>query len=248
MQSQSQMSSQKFCAENLSRITTEPPLTSTRAGRHHAADRVIHRQAIVHAVVGAGVHQAGEPEAPLHQPMVADIGGLRQAGGARGVDQQRAVGDGRAAALGSRQRLGRMSLDLAIDAGKFAVRRRRRATRSSAAWIRCAAAERNRPHSSAATMRCLGADDVDAMGERRAAQIGVDERDDAADGGDAEPDRHVFGAVRHQQRRRFRPCRDFAPAPSARSGWRARQARDRSGARAPRAGQGRRRAMPRAPR
>ena len=38
------------------------------AGRDHAADAVIHRQAIIHAVVGPGIHQPGKPEAPLHQP------------------------------------------------------------------------------------------------------------------------------------------------------------------------------------
>ncbi len=38
------------------------------AGRDHAADRVIHRQTIIHAVVRAAVHQAGEPETPLQQP------------------------------------------------------------------------------------------------------------------------------------------------------------------------------------
>ena len=37
------------------------------------------------------------------------------------------------------------------------------------------------------------------MRERRPGQIGVEQRDDAADAGDAEPDRHEFGPVRHQQ-------------------------------------------------
>ena len=93
-----------------------------RAGRHHAADRVIHRQAIVHAVVGAGIHQPGKPEAPLQQPAVADIGRLRQAGRARRVDQERAIGDGHAAALGCGQRRPPDSSSIvAIDAGEPAV-------------------------------------------------------------------------------------------------------------------------------
>ena len=44
-----------------------------------------------------------------------------------------------------------------------------------------------------------GRGDVDAMRERRPGEIRVEQRDDAADAGDAEPDGHVLGAVRHQQ-------------------------------------------------
>ena len=45
----------------------------------------------------------------------------------------------------------------------------------------------------------LRRDDIDAMGERGAAQIDVDERNDDPDAGKAEPDRHVFRPVRHHQ-------------------------------------------------
>ena len=45
----------------------------------------------------------------------------------------------------------------------------------------------------------LGLDHVDAMGERRAGQVGVEQAHDAADFGDAEPGRHEFRTVRHQQ-------------------------------------------------
>ena len=45
----------------------------------------------------------------------------------------------------------------------------------------------------------LGRDDIDAMGERGAGQIGVEQRDDTADAGDAKPDGHVFGPVGHEQ-------------------------------------------------
>src|SRR5487761_20339 len=41
------------------------PADQHRAGRHDPADAVIHRQAIVHSVVGARIHHAGEPVAPL---------------------------------------------------------------------------------------------------------------------------------------------------------------------------------------
>ncbi len=43
-------------------------------------------------------------------------------------------------------------------------------------------------------------DNVDAMGERGPAELGVQQRHGAADGSDAEPDRHVIRAVLHQQR------------------------------------------------
>ena len=80
-----------------------------------------------------------------------------------------------------------------------------------------AAAELRR-HSSAATMTCFGVDDVDAMGERGAAQIGVEQRDDAADAGDAEPDRQIFRPVRHHQAD-VSPLREILRrAPSAHSG------------------------------
>ena len=45
----------------------------------------------------------------------------------------------------------------------------------------------------------LGQHDIDAMRKRRADKIGVEQRDDAADACDAEPDRHVFRPVGHEQ-------------------------------------------------
>ena len=49
----------------------------------------------------------------------------------------------------------------------------------------------------------LRLDDIEAMGERSAAKIGVDQRDDGTHFGDAEPDRHVFGPVRHDEAHGF---------------------------------------------
>ena len=49
----------------------------------------------------------------------------------------------------------------------------------------------------------LRRDDIDAMGEGSAAKIGVDQRNDAAHLGDAEPDRQVFGPVRHDEAHRL---------------------------------------------
>ena len=70
-----------------------------RSDRHDAADAVIHGQAVIHPVARAGIHHAAEPVAPHQQAVMADIGGLRQPGGARGVDVKRPIldGDGRAA-------------------------------------------------------------------------------------------------------------------------------------------------------
>ena len=45
----------------------------------------------------------------------------------------------------------------------------------------------------------FGRDDIDAMGERRTGQIGIEQGNHTADPGDAQPDGHVFGPVRHQQ-------------------------------------------------
>ena len=162
-------------------------------GGNDAADAVIERQAIVHAIVGAGIHEAGEPETPLHQPVMADMGGLRQAGGAGGVDVQRAVGDGHAAALRFGQASARQLFDGAVDADKIVA-----AVRPDL-WP--ARHERKRAADFAAHLGgdddMLGLNDIEAMGERCAAKIGVDQRNDGARFGDAEPDRHIFGPVRH---------------------------------------------------
>ena len=140
-----------------SRITTEPPLTSTRAGRHHAADGVIHRQAVVHAVAGAGVHHAGEPVARQHQPIMVDVGRLGQAGRARGVDVERAVLDGEPAALGVRQRVARQGVDFAIDARQVGVGLAVQPELGDRS-VMCARAVSNCASSaSAATMMCAGA-------------------------------------------------------------------------------------------
>ena len=87
-----------------------------RAGRDHAADAVKERQAVVHAVVGCGIYQPGEPKTPLQQPPVADVRGFRQPGRARGVDQERAIGDRHRAAFGQCRRIGRVVRDRVIDA------------------------------------------------------------------------------------------------------------------------------------
>ena len=86
------------------------------AGRKHAADAVIHRQAVIHPVRRLRIHHAGKPVAPLHDAGMADVGGLGQACGAGGIDVERAIFDGGRPPLVSAQRFARFLLDLEINA------------------------------------------------------------------------------------------------------------------------------------
>jgi hypothetical protein len=45
----------------------------------------------------------------------------------------------------------------------------------------------------------LGRHNIDAVGQGVAGEIGADERNDAANARNPEPDRHVFWAIRHEQ-------------------------------------------------
>ncbi len=57
--------------------------------------------------------------------------------------------------------------------------------------------------SSAATITCAGATMSMQWASDRAAQLRIDQRHDAADRGDAEPDRQIFRPVRHHQANRL---------------------------------------------
>src|SRR6202035_6083902 len=137
----------------------------------------------------------GEQKAPLHQPVMADMGGLRQAGGAGGVNVERAVGDSDAAAFRFGQASAGQLFDGMVDAGKIvtAVRpdfwRARHGRKGGADFAAQLGSDND----------VLRLDDIEAMGEGSAAQIGVDQRNDAAHFADAEPDRQVFGPVRHDE-------------------------------------------------
>src|SRR2546422_173597 len=168
-----------------------------RAGRQHAADAVVHRQAVVHPVAGAGVHHAGEPVTPLHQPSVADPGGLGQAGRARRIDVERPILDGRQPRLGRAERVAREPPDAAVDPREVAETVAVRPDSRRAGEVRQRAGEpfeELRGHDDVP-----GRDEIDGVRERGPCQIGVEQRNDAADTGDAEPDRHVLGPVRHEQ-------------------------------------------------
>ena len=102
-------------------------------------------------------------------PAVADIGGLRQAGGAGGVDQQRAVGERHRAALGRDQRRRRDSARPRDRCGRMACRRRApRASGGFAARVLPISAAQN----SAAAMTCSGADRHRCNGRARARAVG----------------------------------------------------------------------------
>ena len=170
------------------------------AGRDNAADRMIHRQTIVHAVVRAAVHQACEPQTPLQQPLMADIGGLRQSGRARGVDQERAVGDD---AWSGVRRQTRRRLDsvqwrdrFAKIASPFAAPCAQRI-----GWFAKMRARRlERIGQFRGDDDMFRRDQVNTMRKRRSAKLRVEQRHDAARGGDAEPDCHIIGTIRHQER------------------------------------------------
>ena len=156
-----------------------------RARRHHAAHAVIHGQAVVEPVAGASARHAGEPVGPAHHPAVADMGRLGQSGCAGGVDQQGAVIQRDLAPFRFGQRCAGKTFQQPAE------------IRTMAPDFR-AASDRDRA-------RPLGGDDVlgrrllDAMGKRFALQVGVDQRHNPADAGDAEPDRQIIRPVGHQQ-------------------------------------------------
>ena len=121
---------------------------------------------------------------------MADIGGLGQAGGAGGVDQQSA---------GSARVTSRSSA-IAPAARRKSPPPHPRKIASCRQTMAAGSTSVQRGVSSCADDDVPGAGHVQAMGQRRARQIGVDQRHHAADAGDAQPDRQIFGAIGHQQR------------------------------------------------
>ena len=166
-----------------------------RGQRGDAADAVAQRQAIVHAVVGAHVGQSREPMAPGDDAMVADGGGLGQAGGAGGEDQQRAVGEGRPAPFALVKRRAAECREREIDAARVVGAAvgpevERQAGESVGASFGERRFDDRRPR----------AGDPDAMGERGAGEVDVQQRDDDADLGQSEPQRKILGPGAHHQR------------------------------------------------
>ena len=155
-----------------------------RARRHHAAHAVIHGQAVVEPVIGAGAGHAGEPVGPAHHPAMADMGRLGQAGGAGGVDQQGAVVQGDVA-VSCRQRRHRKSLPAAA--------KRPRHSAKAAPSVRQLAA----PAFGGDDMGGRGHGDAMAPAPRPSGWCSAAPRCRRC--GDAQPDRQIVGAVGQQQ-------------------------------------------------
>ena len=203
MQSQRAMSLQKLATENLSDEHHRGAGAQHAAGRDDAADAVEQRQAIVQAIIRRRAGQAGEPAAPVQDAPMADAGGLRQAGGARRVDQQRAIVDGDRGAVRSRvsglpsirSRIS-SSADVAVVDIELGVAAMdpdlRHAVQIGRGGLEHVGEIRGEDD-------MIGFRDVDAMRQRLPDQLGIDQRDDAADLADAEPGGDVIRPVRHQQ-------------------------------------------------
>ncbi len=127
---------------------------------------------------------------------MADAGGLRQAGGAGGVDQQRAVVDGDGAPLGRRQRAAVHSVQHRIDTCVVAV------AAVDPDFRRAVQIGQRGFEDVSEFVReddMVGVRNVDAVGQRQPDQPGVDQRHHAADPGDAEPRGDVIRLARHDQ-------------------------------------------------
>ena len=137
--------------------------------------------------------------APLHQPVVADLGRLRQSGGTRGIDVERRGVDRR------RVRTPKRGSELSRQRVELRLQRRKS----------CALDPNTRQSSSAGRRARIGGDarreigaddqmpwvrDVDGVRQYVARELRIDERDHDADARQAQPYRQILGAVRHQQR------------------------------------------------
>ena len=186
--------------------------------------------------------------APLQQALMADIGGLGQPGGAGRVDVERPILDGDRAQLGRRsaaRRIGaRWRGRCAESASASAGPAQRHAPRCGADSPRRGARSRTAPSSSAATMMCLGATMLMQWASAAPVRLVLRSATMPPIRRHAEPDRQIFGPVRHHEADRIALAPRPARAPSAHSGWRARRAPGRSGSRGRKAAPGHRRRLP----
>jgi len=168
------------------------------AGRHDAADAVVHRQAVVHPVRRPNVHQPREPVTPLHQAKVADPRGLGQPGRARRIDVERPIVERRRPAPRPLERLAAVPLDVAIDAREVVVPgavNPDRGSRAESAQRRREAVDQHARDDDMARR-----DELEAVGEGGADQMRVQQRDHAADARDAEPRGEVLRPIGHVER------------------------------------------------
>ena len=173
--------------------------------RHDAAVGVVHRQAIVDAVVGSGARYPGKRVHGELHTVVIEIGGFRQPGRAGGIDQDAAVLDREGGPLGRRQHFIGEGLDQRVEALPH-VRRR-------GIWSLDRAIDENVDRPLQETKGRLelrqetgihddqaGFYGLERMGQGGARQIGIDERRRCTGFGDPHPDRQVLGAVEHHER------------------------------------------------
>ena len=128
---------------------------------------------------------------------MANVGGLGQPGCAGGINVERPIFDSRRPALGIAHLFVPPALDVAIDAREFAAGGAVGPDRCRARKVLQRGGQRINELRGHDDVR--GRDNIDAMRERGAGQIGIEQRNDTADAGDAKPDCHVFRPVRHEQ-------------------------------------------------
>ncbi len=167
------------------------------ADRDDAAVGMVHRQAIVHAVLALSVRRGGKAEHDAQHARMGDARRLGQSGRARGEDEQRAVVDRQRGTLlrGEGASLN-VSTSSSMRGSPPPVSPWAKTARSAAQPL-ARARELGRQRS--VDDGRLGADDGDAMGERGPGQIGVDQRRRHADAREAHPDRDIFRPVGHHQ-------------------------------------------------
>ena len=159
---------------------------------------MIHRQNVEHAIRLLHIHHAAEAVGDRHQPVMVDVGGLRQPGRAAGIDEKRPILDREHGLFRRAERCRRKRLDRLVDPeiiqGRLAVR----------PYFRRALQKLPRGFEVrgeiGADNDMLRLDDVHAMREALSVEIGVEQRDDAASPRHAEPERHVVRPVEHEER------------------------------------------------
>ena len=128
---------------------------------------------------------------------MTDVGGLGQPRRARGINVERPILDGQRPPPTLAQLVARVSIDGPLNTRELGVVSAVHPDLCRTHTARQRGGQRLdelRRHDDV-----LGLDDIDAVRERGAEEIRIEKRDDTADTGDAEPDRHVFRPVRHEQ-------------------------------------------------
>ena len=125
------------------------------------------------------------------------VGGLRQAGRARRVDVKRAIFDGERGTVGGGELVPGEAVEIAIHAREIGICVAMKPNLGIAGDVRLRAGER---------LEQFGGDDdvlwahhIDAIGQRHPGEVGIDERNHAADPRDADPCGQKLRPARHHQ-------------------------------------------------